>query len=74
MKYIVLVLCLSLFACDEEKVVCKTSLNCEDDVEMVCDEPSVSESDDGSTVSVTACTYITYEHCFEKTVCSKAED
>ena len=54
-----------LFACDEENVICRTSMNCEDDVEMVCDEPSVS-GDDGSTVSVTACTYIAYEHCFEK--------
>ena len=71
MKYVVLVLCLFLFACEEEEMKCKSELNCEDDLEMLCDPPTVSEDNEGNTVSVTACTYITYEHCFEKTICEK---
>lgn len=41
---------------------------------MVCDQPTEEKFENGDTVTVTACTYVTYEHCFERTVCKKNED
>jgi len=60
-----------LLGCGDSGENCNTTLNCEDDIEMVCDPPTTSEDEDGNTVTIVACTYVTYEHCFEKTVCTK---
>ena len=58
-------------ACGEEDVetVCETTVTCEDDKEMYCDEPVSTEFNDGTTLELRACTYATYEHCFERTQC-----
>lgn len=58
-------------ACGEEDVemVCETTVTCEDDKEMFCDEPVSTEFNDGTTLELRACTYATYEHCFERTQC-----
>lgn len=68
-KIIMLVFALANFGCDEEEMYCHTTIDCSDDKESLCDEPSVYEYDDGERVEIRSCTYITYESCFEKTVC-----
>lgn len=73
MRAIALILILLFFGCDEGEN-CDTTITCEDDVEMVCDQPTEEKFENGDTVTVTACTYVTYEHCFERTVCKKNED
>ena len=73
MKRLILILAILFSGCDGGEN-CKTTITCEDDVEMVCEQPTVTEHKNGDTTTVTACTYITYEHCFEKTVCVKNED
>ena len=60
-----------LLGCGDEGENCNTTVTCEDDLEMICEEPTVSEQKNGNTITIVACTYINYEHCFEKTVCSK---
>lgn len=74
MKRLILILSILFSGCGEVGENCKTTITCEDDVEMVCDQPTITEHKNGNTTTVTACTYITYEHCFEKTVCVKNED
>ncbi len=49
---------------------CNTTITCEDDKELLCEQPTFHENKNGDTVEVRACTYITYEHCFEETVCT----
>ena len=73
MKKLILILTLVFSGCEEGEN-CKTTITCEDDLEMVCEQPTTRTHENGDTVKVTACTYITYEHCFEKTVCTKNED
>ena len=73
MRVVILILTLLFSGCEEGEN-CKTTITCEDDLEMVCDQPTTSEHESGDTITITACTYITYEHCFEKTVCTKNED
>ena len=70
--FLTILFILLFFGCGENSENCETTISCEDDVEMVCDQPTKEEFENGDSVTVTACTYITYEHCFEKTVC-KAE-
>lgn len=60
-----------LLGCGDEGENCNTTINCEDDIEMLCNEPNIKEHENGDTVTVVACTYITHEHCFEKTVCTR---
>ena len=71
MKTIFTVLLVLALGCGDETAdrVCETTISCEDDKEMFCDEPVSTEFSDGTTLEVRACTYATYEHCFEKTVC-----
>lgn len=71
MKFMVVVLALVVFGCGEEDVnlECETTVECSDEKEMFCDEPVMTEFEDGTTVQLRACTYATYENCFEKTVC-----
>jgi len=61
---------LLLTGCDEEDRECTSTVECSDDKEMVCDLPVSTELEDGTTIELRACTYITYEHCFEKTECA----
>ena len=60
------------FGCGEEDIDMEgeTTLDCNDDKEMVCDLPVSTVLEDGTTLEVRACTYITYEQCFEKTECA----
>ena len=69
MKRAFFVLAFLFFGCGEEERSCITTVECGDDKEMYCDEPVSSELEDGTILTVRACTYATYEHCFEKTVC-----
>ena len=55
---------------EDENMECATTIDCSEDKEMVCDQPVSTELDDGTTIELRACTYITYEHCCEKTECS----
>lgn len=59
------------FGCGEEDIEmeCETTVSCEDDKEMFCEDPVTTEFEDGTTLELRACTYATYEHCFEKTEC-----
>lgn len=58
------------FGCGEdENVECTSTVTCNDDKEMLCDEPTSTVLEDGTTLEVRACTYVTYEHCFEKVEC-----
>ena len=73
MKSLILILALGFsFGCGEEDVdmECETTVDCNDDKEMVCDHPVSTVLEDGTTLEVRACTYITYEQCFEKTECA----
>jgi len=72
-RVVILILTLLFSGCEEGEN-CKTTITCEDDLEMVCDQPTTSEQENGDSITITACTYITYEHCFEKTVCTKNDD
>ena len=56
----------ALMGCNDE-MVCDTTVECRDERESFCDPPSVQVFRDGETVELRACTYITYEHCFEET-------
>ena len=60
---------LFFFACGEEEKNCTTTVECGDEKEMFCDDPVSTEFEDGTVLTVRACTYATYEHCFEKTEC-----
>ena len=60
---------LFLAGCDEEERTCTSTVECSDDKEMVCDEPVSTTFEDGSSLEVRACTYVTYEHCFEQISC-----
>lgn len=60
---------LLLAGCDEEERTCTSTVECSDDKEMVCDEPVSTTFEDGSSLEVRACTYVTYEHCFEQISC-----
>jgi len=71
MKYILAIILLFTLACESEEEKCTNSVDCEDDLEMICDEPIASTSESGDKVTVTACTYINYKHCFEKTICER---
>jgi len=68
-KVIALTLSFMLFGCEDEETVCTSSIDCTDDKEMVCDLPVTHEYADGEVVELRACTYITYENCFERTTC-----
>ena len=72
MKAIVIVMTLLFIGCGDENedMRCTSTVDCSDEKEMVCEEPSSTVLEDGTTLEVRACTYITYEHCFEKTECS----
>ena len=71
-KVLTLLAIVLLLGCgDETTEECHTTITCEDDLELLCDQPTRDEDEDGNSVEVRACTYITYEHCFEKTVCTK---
>ena len=69
MKIIIVIAAMLFFGCGEEDEnrVCETTVTCEDDKEMFCDDPVTVEFEDGTSLEVRACTYATYEHCFEKT-------
>lgn len=71
MKIIIVIAAMLFFGCDEEaeSKVCETTVTCEDDKEMFCDDPVTVEFEDGTSLEVRSCTYATYEHCFEKTEC-----
>lgn len=73
-KVVVLVLALATFGCEDEEMVCTSSVDCTDDKEMVCDLPVTHEYADGEVVEVRACTYITYENCFERTACKPKDN
>ena len=73
-KVVVLVFALATFGCEDEEMVCTSSVDCTDDKEMVCDLPVTHEYSDGEVVEVRACTYITYENCFERTVCKPKDN
>lgn len=69
----VIAICSLLVACgDLEEMECSTEIECSEDKESFCDPATIVELD-GESVEVKACTYITYEHCFEKTVCREIE-
>ena len=55
---------------EEEELVCETVVECTDERESLCDPATVYEYPDGEIVEIRACTYITYESCFEKLVCT----
>lgn len=63
----------ALAACGDEKIDCKTNIECTEEKESLCEPPAVREYPSGEVIEVRACTYITYEHCFEKTVCKEVE-
>ena len=71
-KNFLFVLCVSAIClgCGEEERDCTTTVECGDEKEMYCDEPVSTEFEDGTVVTLRACTYATYEHCFEKTECT----
>ena len=72
MKNVVFVAALVILGCGEEDTAgmeCETTVECSDEKEMFCDEPVSTEFEDGTVVQLRACTYATYENCFEKTVC-----
>ena len=72
-KNFLIVLCMSAIyvGCgEEEERNCITTVECGDEKEMYCDEPVSTEFEDGTVVTLRACTYATYEHCFEKTECT----
>ena len=73
MKAVIVILALFFFGCGEEdqEMNCETNVQCSDEKEMYCDEPVTTEFEDGTTLQLRACTYVTYEHCFEKTECSE---
>ena len=73
MKYVTIALALMLSACDEEELQCHTTIDCSDDKESLCEAPVIHQYDDGEIIEIRACTYITYESCFEKTVCTPRE-
>lgn len=60
-----------LFGCGDEFEECNTELDCREDKESLCDPPMTRELSSGDIIEVRSCTYITYEHCFEKTVCKE---
>ena len=68
-----MLLAATLVACGDENIECKTSIDCREDKESLCEPPTTREFPDGEIVEVRSCTYITYEHCFEKTVCKEVE-
>jgi hypothetical protein len=69
-KVVTLALIMAMTACgDDEGKDCNTTVECSDEKEMVCDEPVTTEFNDGEVLTVRACTYITYEHCFESMIC-----
>ena len=68
-KWALIVLALSFLACEEDDMVCNTTIDCSDDKESLCDAPVVHKYENGDVIEIRACTYITYENCFEKTVC-----
>jgi hypothetical protein len=70
MKSAIIIFSLLFFiGCDEEERSCTSTVECEDDREMFCDLPKSTTFDDGATLEVRACTYVTYEHCFESIRC-----
>ena len=73
MRNVVVCLILLLVACGDEFEECNTELDCREDKESLCEPPMMREFPNGEIVEVRSCTYITYEHCFEKTVCKEAE-
>ena len=64
-----------IFGCGDEDInmECETTVACEEDKEMFCEEPVSTEFTDGTTLELRACTYATYEHCFERTECKPAD-
>jgi len=72
-KVLTIMALMLLLGCGDEssREECHTTVTCEDDLELLCDAPTRDEDEAGNSVEVRACTYITYEHCFEKTVCTK---
>ena len=73
MRNVVVCLIMFLAACGDEFEECTTSLDCREEKESLCDPPTMKEFPNGEVVEVRSCTYITYEHCFEKTVCKEVE-
>ena len=76
MKTLAVLLLLTLSAgCGDEDptMVCETTVTCEDEKEMFCDDPVSTQFTDGTTLELRACTYATYEHCFERTECKPSE-
>ena len=71
MKLIIVIAALLFAGCygENDDMVCTSDVVCNDDKEMLCEEPTSTEFEDGTVLEVRACTYITYEHCFEKTEC-----
>jgi len=66
---IILLLALVIGCGDDENVNCTMDVECSDEKEMLCDQPVMTRFEDGTMLEVRACTYITYEYCFEKTEC-----
>lgn len=60
---------LFLAGCDEEESNCTSTVECDEDREMSCNLPKSTTFEDGATLEVRACTYVTYEHCFESIRC-----
>ena len=72
LKTLLVLMMVAALGCDDE-LECSTTVECSDERESFCDPPSVEELKGGETVELRSCTYITYEHCFEKTVCKEIE-
>lgn len=70
-RNIVICLALLLCACGDEFEECNTEIDCREDKESLCEPPMMREAAGGEFIEVRSCTYITYEHCFEKTVCKE---
>lgn len=74
MKFVTLALIILLTAgCEEEDMEknCTSTVDCSDDREMICDEPVRHVYENGDSVEIKACSYITYENCFESIVCKE---
>jgi hypothetical protein len=74
LKMVLIVALLGCIGCEDEEVLCTSSIDCTDDKEMVCDLPVTHEYANGEVVEIRACTYITYENCFERTVCKPKDN
>ncbi len=73
LRFALLTIALLALGCGDENMECNTTIDCTDDKESICDAPTVHEYENGELVEIRACTYITYENCFEKTVCKPRE-